>query len=127
MGMFSVTIRKSVLLMVLLLATVSAFSDNWYSHSYQALEEISSSTLPVEAQDTLRMIKQGGPFPYPRDGVVFGNYEKRLPKQQRGYYHEYTVRTPGVRNRGARRIVCGKPLECYYSSDHYETFKRIKG
>lgn len=86
----------------------------------------SIAELPPEAGDTLRLIKQGGPFPYPRDGAVFGNYEKRLPLQARGYYREYTVKTPGARNRGARRIVCGIPSECYYSSDHYRTFQRIK-
>lgn len=87
---------------------------------------INTTELPPEAQSTLRLIKQGGPFPYPRDGVVFGNFEQRLPRQARGYYHEYTVKTPGVRNRGARRIVCGRPAECYYSADHYQTFRRIK-
>src|SRR5574340_210606 len=72
--------------------------------------------LPAEARDTLRAIKQGGPFDYERDGVVFKNYERVLPKQSRGYYHEYTVKTPGLRHRGARRIVCGQPLECYYTA-----------
>lgn len=87
---------------------------------------VSEAGLPAEVRDTMRLIRQGGPFPYPRDGVVFGNYEKRLPKQPRGYYHEYTVRTPGARSRGARRIVCGAPAECYYSNDHYKTFRRIQ-
>ena len=82
--------------------------------------------LPAEARDTLRAIKQGGPFAYDRDGVVFKNYERILPKQPRGYYREYTVKTPGVRHRGARRIVCGLPVECYYSADHYQSFKRIR-
>ena len=86
---------------------------------------ISEAGLPSEARDTLRLIKQGGPFPFPRDGVAFGNYEHRLPQQPRGYYHEYTVKTPGARNRGARRIVCGPLPECYYSGDHYRTFRRI--
>jgi len=81
--------------------------------------------LPPEARKTLRLIGQGGPFPYERDGVVFGNYERRLPERPRGYYHEYTVKTPGERGRGARRIVCGPPPECYYSDDHYQTFQRI--
>ena len=88
--------------------------------------EVALSSLPVEAKDTFRLIKKGGPYPYPRDGIVFGNFEKRLPKKQRGYYHEYTVKTPGVRSRGARRIVCGQPVECYYSDDHYQSFKLIK-
>lgn len=97
-----------------------------HSHDAVAISNITVAELPIEARETLRLIKQGGPFPYPRDGVVFGNYEKRLPNRQRGYYHEYTVKTPGVRTRGARRIVCGVPAECYYSSDHYKTFRRIR-
>ena len=88
--------------------------------------DVKLSSLPPEARDTLRLIQQGGPFPYARDGVVFGNYEKLLPPKPRGYYHEYTVKTPGVRNRGARRIVCGPITECYYTSDHYKTFQRIR-
>lgn len=89
------------------------------------LPVVAVASLPAEARDTLRLIKQGGPFPYPRDGVVFGNYERILPLRQRGYYHEYTVKTPGVQHRGARRIVCGVAPECYYSSDHYRSFQRI--
>lgn len=88
-----------------------------------------ATDLPPEAHTTLRLIKQGGPFPYERDGVVFGNYERRLPDQPRGYYHEYTVPTPGERTRGARRIVCGgepPPGTCYYTSDHYNSFRRIQ-
>jgi len=87
---------------------------------------ISLAELPPEARDTLRIIKQGGPFAYPRDGVVFGNYERVLPKHPRGYYHEYTVKTPGVRNRGARRIISGEAREYYFTADHYKTFKRIQ-
>ncbi len=90
------------------------------------LPVITVAELPTEARDTLRAIEQGGPFAYPRDGVVFKNYERVLPKQSRGYYREYTVKTPGARNRGARRIVCGPLPECYYSADHYQTFKRIR-
>jgi ribonuclease T1 len=95
-----------------------------------APQEIASSALPKEAQKTLTLVAQGGPFPYERDGVVFGNREKRLPAHTHGYYHEYTVPTPGTRTRGARRIICGGDArsiaECYYSSDHYETFRRIR-
>ncbi|GAB4115689.1 MAG: hypothetical protein Fur0026_01820 [Sideroxydans sp.] len=91
-----------------------------------ALAVVSVAQLPPEARDTLRLIKQGGPFPFSRDGVVFGNYERVLPPQPRGYYHEYTVQTIGVRHRGARRIVCGPLPECYYSADHYRTFRRIR-
>ena len=86
--------------------------------------------LPREAQSVLLLIKQGGPFPYAKDGVVFGNYEGILPRQKRGYYHEYTVKTPGARNRGARRIVAGgdpaSSGEYYYTDDHYQSFRRIK-
>ncbi len=87
---------------------------------------VAVAELPAEARDTLQAIKRGGPFPFERDGAVFGNYERILPRQPRGYYHEYTVKTPGARNRGARRIVCGKPVECYYTADHYKSFKRIQ-
>jgi len=88
--------------------------------------EVAIVDLPPEARETLRAIGQGGPFAYPRDGVVFGNFEHVLPKQARGYYHEYTVKTQGTRNRGIRRIVAGSPGEYYYSADHYQTFKRIR-
>ena len=86
--------------------------------------------LPREARATLALIAKGGPFPYSKDGVTFSNRERAFPKQPRGYYHEYTVKTPGAKNRGARRIVCGTPkssaFECYYTDDHYATFRRIK-
>lgn len=92
--------------------------------------EIAVSQLPAEAQTTLRLIQSGGPFPYAKDGVVFGNYERILPRQPRGYYREFTVKTPNVRHRGARRIVSGgvpaTSGEYYYTSDHYATFRRIK-
>jgi ribonuclease T1 len=88
--------------------------------------EIASADLPPEARTTLQLIEQGGPFPYRRDGVTFGNYEKLLPQHPRGYYREYTVPTPGARNRGARRIVAGKHGERFYTDDHYRTFRRIR-
>ena len=81
--------------------------------------------LPKEAQKTLGLVKTGGPFPYKRDGVTFGNFEGRLPKKARGYYREYTVPTPGARDRGARRIIAGRNGDYYYSDDHYLTFRRI--
>jgi len=84
-----------------------------------------SGDLPPEAHDTLALIKAGGPFPYARDGVVFGNRQGLLPSQPRGYYREYTVRTPGARDRGPRRIVAGRRGELYYTDDHYRTFRRI--
>ena len=95
-----------------------------------APDEIAIAELPPEAQDVLARIRTDGPFRYDRDGIVFGNRERRLPPQSRGYYHEYTVPTPGVKTRGARRIICGGPRTtphvCYYTSDHYETFRRIR-
>ncbi len=91
-----------------------------------AADSMAAGDLPPEAQQTLALIKQGGPFPYPKDGVVFGNYEHVLPAHQRGYYHEYTVKTPGVRSRGAQRIIVGGGAEYYYTNDHYSTFKRIQ-
>lgn len=115
------------LLFTLLLALVSAQPHAYtfgLSHDRE-MHVIAVSALPPEGRETLRLIKQGGPFSYTRDGVIFSNFEKRLPKRERGYYREFTVKTPGVRNRGARRIVCGQPVECYYSADHYRTFRRI--
>ena len=88
--------------------------------------EILYANLPREAQQTLQAIKRGGPFAYERDGVVFGNYERLLPSRQRGYYHEYTVPTPNVKHRGARRIVAGAEAEYYFSDDHYRSFRRIR-
>lgn len=86
--------------------------------------------LPPQAQATQQLILSGGPFPYPKDGTVFGNRERILPAQPRGYYREYTVKTPGARDRGARRIVCGgrepkHPQACFYTDDHYASFRRI--
>ena len=81
--------------------------------------------VPQQARETLHLIRVGGPFPYAKDGVVFGNYERRLPHKPRGYYHEYTVPTPGAHDRGARRIISGRGGELYYTDDHYRTFKRI--
>jgi ribonuclease T1 len=91
-----------------------------------AVKEISIDQLPNEARTTLRLIKQGGPFPYQRDGAVFGNFERRLPVKKRGYYREYTVPTLGRSDRGARRIVTGENGECYYTEDHYRTFRKIR-
>ncbi len=97
-----------------------------HAHEAAPVATVAVAELPPEARDTLQLIKRGGPFPYARDGVVFGNYEHVLPQQPRGYYHEYTVPTPGAHNRGARRIVCGVVPECYYTGDHYQTFQRIR-
>jgi ribonuclease T1 len=86
---------------------------------------IAEARLPREARATLELIRKGGPYPYARDGVVFANREGALPRQPRGYYHEFTVKTPGVRNRGARRIIWGSGGEYYYTDDHYSHFRRI--
>jgi ribonuclease T1 len=93
-------------------------------------QTIAQTDLPSQALSTLGLIRQGGPFPYPKDGVAFGNRERLLPHQSRGYYHEYTVPTPGQNHRGAQRIVCGgrqvtQPDACFYTVDHYASFKRI--
>lgn len=87
--------------------------------------DIRVSELPDEARATLELIKAGGPFAYKQDGRVFGNREGYLPQKSRGYYREYTVRTPGARDRGARRIVAGSGGEYYYTDDHYRSFRRI--
>ena len=81
--------------------------------------------LPKEARETIRLIKQGGPFPYDKDGATFGNREGLLPARPNGYYREYTVITPGSRDRGARRIVAGREGELYYTDDHYDSFRRV--
>jgi len=87
--------------------------------------ETKVSQLPPEARQTLALIRAGGPFPYPQDGKTFQNREKLLPKRERGYYREFTVKTPGARDRGARRIVAGRGGEFYYTDDHYRSFRRI--
>lgn len=95
-----------------------------------ALQTVVRAELPVQAQTMMTLIEQGGPFKYEKDGTVFGNREKILPARQRGYYREYTVKTPGERSRGARRIVCGgqqprSPDACFYTDDHYGSFRQI--
>jgi ribonuclease T1 len=96
--------------------------------------EVALHALPPQAQQTLTLIRRGGPFPFRKDGAVFGNRERLLPRRPRGYYTEYTVPTPGSRDRGARRIVAGKGTsgdpstsgEYYYTDDHYQSFRRIR-
>jgi ribonuclease T1 len=90
------------------------------------IEEIAVEELPSEARTTLQLIQQGGPFPYQRDGAVFGNFERRLPLKKRGYYREFTVPTPGYSDRGARRIVAGENGEYFYTENHYRTFRKIR-
>ena len=94
------------------------------------LAAVALTALPREAQHTHRLILAGGPFSYDKDGIVFGNRERILPAKPRGHYHEYTVAKPDVRNRGAKRLVCGGPILtfpdiCYYTDDHYASFKQV--
>ena len=96
----------------------------------EGVQTVALATLPAEARQTQRLILSGGPFAHAKDGVVFGNFERRLPRRERGFYREYTVATPGARDRGARRIVCGGrqatlPDACYYTADHYASFQLI--
>jgi ribonuclease T1 len=119
---------------VVIAVTVSALAGAGIAEARRdasaALEAVAAADLPREARATLARIRENGPLPYERDGIAFGNREGLLPPKPRGYYHEYTVPTPGSRNRGARRIVCGGERgtvpECYYSDDHYQSFKRIR-
>ena len=95
-----------------------------------AVASVAVSGLPVQGREVMEQIRQGGPFRYEKDGTVFGNRERLLPGQKRGYYREYTVPTPGLSHRGARRIVCGGqkpriPDACYYTEDHYSSFRLI--
>ena len=92
--------------------------------------DIALDAMPPEGREVMALIEAGGPFPHARDGIVFRNFEKKLPLERRGYYREYTVPTPNVRHRGARRIVCGgwevrRPDACYYTADHYRSFRKI--
>jgi len=89
------------------------------------MRDVKAGALPPEARETIALIRSDGPFPHARDGVAFGNREKILPRRERGWYREYTVRTPGERSRGARRIVAGRDGTLYYTDDHYRSFKRI--
>jgi ribonuclease T1 len=88
--------------------------------------QVDATDLPKEAREALTLVKKGGPFPYAKDGAVFGNREGRLPVKKRGYYREYTVKTPGERTRGKRRIVAGRDGDYWYTDDHYATFRRIR-
>lgn len=116
-------------LMLAALAT-GAGAREWFGAGKSAQETIALSDLPVQGQRTYEAILNGGPFRYDKDGSVFGNRERLLPPARRGHYREYTVATPGARNRGARRIVCGgerqtAPEACWYTADHYASFRRI--
>jgi ribonuclease T1 len=109
---------------------VQARAPQTLSDSVSVEAQIPLTALPRQGQAVMEQIRQGGPFRYEKDGTVFGNRERLLPRAKRGYYREYTVPTPGLRHRGARRIVCGgeeprTPDACYYTEDHYSSFRRI--
>ena len=89
-------------------------------------KDVQSRDLPAEARQTLELIRSNGPFPHRQDGSTFGNREKRLPLRTHGYYREYTVKTPGAKDRGSRRIIAGNGGEFYYTDDHYRSFQRIR-
>ena len=115
----------------LLLCLTAIFAVGAYARTtLETLPELALADLPKEAQEVYVLVGKGGPFPFDRDGTVFGNREKLLPAKPRGYYHEYTVRTPGVKSRGGRRLVCGgkmaAPDTCYYTEDHYQSFRKIR-
>lgn len=120
---------KGAIVGTLLATSVTAVSARERLPAGQALA-VPLAELPAQARTTYRLILKGGPFPYDKDGSVFGNRERLLPAQKRGYYREYTVKTPWARDRGARRIVCGgepptQPTACYYTGDHYNSFRKI--
>ena len=123
---YSAVRRYAVLLVA---ATFVAAATSACARRAPDAASVAAAELPKEARATLANIRSGPPFPYERDGVAFGNREQLLPAKPRGYYREYTVRTPGERSRGARRIVCGgkpaSPEACWYTDDHYSSFRRI--
>ena len=90
------------------------------------LGDMAAAELPAEARETIALFRKGGPYPYAKDGAIFGNREAILPRQKRGYYREYTVKTPHERTRGARRIIAGRGGDLYYTEDHYNHFRRIR-
>jgi ribonuclease T1 len=95
------------------------------SYARAEVGEIAARALPQEARETIHLIHRGGPFPHGRDGATFGNRENLLPPRERGWYREYTVKTPGAKDRGARRIVAGRDGTLYYTDNHYRSFRRI--
>lgn len=110
--------------LILLVGLGQAFWTGGYGRVEEATVHVVE--LPPEARQTLALIKRGGPFPYGKDGSIFGNREGRLPPQKRGYYREYTVPTPDSRDRGARRLIAGEGGEYWYTADHYRSFRRIR-
>ena len=122
-GAFALVVALVVALAAALLPAGPALSRG---EAGDGLPEVGVRALPPEARETIRLIRAGGPFPYDRDGIVFGNRERLLPLRPRGHYREYTVRTPGASNRGARRIVAAQSGELYYTDDHSASFRRIR-
>jgi ribonuclease T1 len=122
---------KLVLASFLLVLTVvcSGVQAREWAASSAVSTTVALNQLPPQGIETYRLIHQGGPFPFGKDGVIFGNRERLLPAEKRGYYREYTVKTPQSANRGARRIVCGGPAitpdTCFYTADHYASFRKI--
>ena len=141
MGLQPVRARKRRVGLVAGLALVAALATSLSTMMVQArspsselpgsaVASVAFTRLPPQGQEVMEQIRQGGPFRYEKDGTVFGNRERLLPSQKRGYYREYTVPTPGLSHRGARRIVCGgqqprAPDACYYTEDHYSSFRLI--
>lgn len=113
-------------ILCLLLVVCVGLGGSAVARERTAEREVAFAELPPEARRTLDLVKKGGPFPYKKDGTTFGNRERRLPQREHGYYREYTVPTPGAKDRGARRIVAGRNAEYYYTEDHYDTFRRIR-
>lgn len=111
--------------MIRVLAWVLALGFVAGAAAFSKTGEIQVARLPPEVRATIALIRGGGPFPYQKDGAVFGNREGILPRRERGYYREYTVKTPGDRDRGAHRIVSGRDGRLYYTDDHYRSFRRI--
>lgn len=124
-------LRLCLLLLSILAAAPAAARE---SDAYPGIETVQAEALPGEALKTLALIRRGGPYPYRKDGAAFGNFERRLPVRPRGYYREYTVPTPGARDRGARRIVAGQGTtgdvrtsgEYYFTDNHYRSFRKIR-
>ena len=106
-------------------AGVSPGTVSTRTHADDGMPTIAVADLPPEARTTIGLIRSGGPFPYHQDGVVFQNRERLLPRESSGYYHEYTVETPGSPDRGARRIIAARDGTLYYTADHYESFRRV--
>jgi ribonuclease T1 len=124
--------RPLIALIILLLLLGGGYTfralhgSNTHSSTAGSLRIVPLASLPVQAQETVGLIQHGGPFRYPHDGIVYQNLERQLPAEPAGYYHEYTVLTPGSSDRGTRRIVTGRDGQFYYTADHYASFVRIQ-